>query len=581
MNPQAASSISLAEWVPVLQRWFGLRHALLVGQRELALRQLQASATAVTLFKASASDLGLPNSLAKSGAIGSGVSKRPNPNITWPWLIAEQTGTCQFHLNSLNRENGLMPAKALTGCWPGIKNLGSYTVQAFSMDFAFAQACAKAATKTDSIQHANWLWLTCLPGLALLRGASLLLNQIDVLALRVQMHLGAEHDAGLPESQAWLQDQGFALCGVEFERNPQLGTALFVRNYHAAYSTTRIERDELKRAQSELQAQLTDEIHAMHAETTAKAEAINQGDELAWVQSELHVQLASETAAKHAEATAKAEAQKQSDELIKSHALPQDQLWVETQAKETEIGNRIAAQQHDESLTKNSELSFAQIQALLNEQTDLQTIQAQNEVQLQALVQEDAAVLKKQEFFDNHFLVLEAQIDLIKQLMLGERMASEVSLSDEDLDPALDSSAPASIDLQLLQRVVTQWQFGDWQSLVQLDIATLQNHPDRAQLALYAAAGQQQIGEMGLTLRFIRKAQVWGCEPILVKQLMISGVHNTLGLAEAKLGNFERSNEHFKAAIDLGTPGADRLVYKARTAYQVRSIERRPNATSE
>jgi hypothetical protein len=332
------------------------------------------------------------------------------------------------------------------------------------------------------------------------------------------------------------------------------------------------ERDELARVLSELQAQLAVETQAKHAETNAKAEAQHQRDELARSQSELHAQLAAETEARCAEATAKAEVQHQRDELVKSHGNLQVQLRLELHTRETEINTRIAFQQHVESLEKDSEFAFEQIQALLKEKTDLQTAYTQKEAQYQDLMHEHKAVLNKQEFFDNHLLDLEAKIELIKKLMLGGLMVSEASLSDEDLNLELDAGAPSNIDTKLLPRVITQWQFGDWHSLVQLDIATLQNHPERAQLALYAAAGHQQIGEMGLTHRFIRIAQAWGCEPILIKQLMISGVHNTLGLAEAKLGNLERSKEHFKAAIDIGSPGTDRLVYAARTTHQMRSF---------
>jgi hypothetical protein len=136
----------------------------------------------------------------------------------------------------------------------------------------------------------------------------------------------------------------------------------------------------------------------------------------------------------------------------------------------------------------------------------------------------------------------------------------------------MESNGPPNADPKLLQRVLTQWQFGDWQSLAQLDLSTLQHHPDRAALALYAAAGQQQIGDMDLTRRFMRMAQVWGCEPIHIKRVLISGLNNSLGRVAAELGQKHRSHQHFEMAIETGSPDADRLVKQARVTYQLQEL---------
>jgi hypothetical protein len=92
-----------------------------------------------------------------------------------------------------------------------------------------------------------------LPATALLRGATQLLKQTQVVALRVQLHPDAHPDASLPSAQALLHAQGFALCGVESERNPHLGTALFVRDYLAKHSANREELDTLSQSHIQLQ----------------------------------------------------------------------------------------------------------------------------------------------------------------------------------------------------------------------------------------------------------------------------------------------------------------------------------------
>lgn len=124
-------------------------------------------------------------------------------------------------------------------------------------------------------------------------------------------------------------------------------------------------------------------------------------------------------------------------------------------------------------------------------------------------------------------------------------------------------------DENLLERARTQWQFGDWQSLAALDRDTLQHHPDRAKLALLAAAGHIQQGDAHVARQFIRLAQDWGCSKKLVSQILIAGVHNTLGRAAATRGEGLRALQHFEAAIASGTPGSDiRLLTQARLGEQ-------------
>jgi hypothetical protein len=127
-------------------------------------------------------------------------------------------------------------------------------------------------------------------------------------------------------------------------------------------------------------------------------------------------------------------------------------------------------------------------------------------------------------------------------------------------------------DENLLERARTQWQFGDWTSLAQLNRDTLQHHPDRAKLALLAAAGHQQVGDMVQARQFARLAQDWGVSKKLVSQILIAGTYNTLGRAAAILGNEQRALGHFDAAIATGSPYADPLIKQARLAYQLNQL---------
>jgi hypothetical protein len=139
----------------------------------------------------------------------------------------------------------------------------------------------------------------------------------------------------------------------------------------------------------------------------------------------------------------------------------------------------------------------------------------------------------------------------------------------EEFDSIDAASHLVPYDENLLERARTQWQFGDWHSLANLDRETLQHHPDRAKLVLLAAAGRLQIGQASEARQYIRLAQDWGVSKKLLIQLLAAGVHNSLGRAAAMAGEQSRALQHFEAAIQTGTPGSDdRLLTQARTNEQ-------------
>jgi hypothetical protein len=128
-------------------------------------------------------------------------------------------------------------------------------------------------------------------------------------------------------------------------------------------------------------------------------------------------------------------------------------------------------------------------------------------------------------------------------------------------------------DENLLERSRTQWQFGDWQSLAQLQRETLQHHPDRAKLALLAAVGHQQLGNMSAARQFTRLAQDWGCSKKLISEILIAGVHNTLGRASAISGRQQQALQHFENSVKIATPGGDlRLLVEARAREELNQL---------
>jgi tetratricopeptide (TPR) repeat protein len=133
--------------------------------------------------------------------------------------------------------------------------------------------------------------------------------------------------------------------------------------------------------------------------------------------------------------------------------------------------------------------------------------------------------------------------------------------------------APAQLacyDEHLLELSRTQWQLGDWESLTTLERDILQNHPDRARLALLVAAGFHQLGDLAQARQFIILAQEWGVSKKLINQILISGVHNSIGRAAALAGQKQRAMKHFESAISIVWTHAEiRQLAQARAGKQL------------
>nr|WP_230375995.1 class I SAM-dependent methyltransferase [Pseudomonas fulva] len=140
--------------------------------------------------------------------------------------------------------------------------------------------------------------------------------------------------------------------------------------------------------------------------------------------------------------------------------------------------------------------------------------------------------------------------------------------ANEDLEARL-----VPYDENLLERSRTQWQLGDWQSLVELRHEALQHHPDRSKLALLAAGAHQQLGNMTAARRFIHLAHDWGCCKKLISQVLIAGAHNTLGRASAITGRSQQALQHFQNAIKIAVLGEDvRLLVEARVREELSQL---------
>jgi alkyl sulfatase BDS1-like metallo-beta-lactamase superfamily hydrolase len=158
--------------------------------------------------------------------------------------------------------------------------------------------------------------------------------------------------------------------------------------------------------------------------------------------------------------------------------------------------------------------------------------------------------------------------------------AELVDTAPSPLEPQANSSRPQGqrgmvpYNTQALPAAREQWQRGDWASLASLTLDELQDHPDRAKLALLAAAGHMQLGRNDMGADCLRQAKAWGCSPQLMRQVVIAGVHNTLGKAAALADMPDRADQHFAASLRTVMPMASgQAQVKQRHTTQMQPLE--------
>lgn len=164
------------------------------------------------------------------------------------------------------------------------------------------------------------------------------------------------------------------------------------------------------------------------------------------------------------------------------------------------------------------------------------------------------------------------------------RRSAGVAVSQASSGPIGQENSAARSDSDetaILARARTSWYCGDWNALVAVDPAVLTRHPDRGTLALLVASAQQQLGEHDAARRGIRLAMHWGCSSRLIAQVLIAGLHNTLGRAAALSGNNRQAVAHFAAAVAPGGKSTDgALLSHVRSVRELAHLGLLPDAAA-
>lgn len=120
-----------------------------------------------------------------------------------------------------------------------------------------------------------------------------------------------------------------------------------------------------------------------------------------------------------------------------------------------------------------------------------------------------------------------------------------------------------------LSQAKAYWFFGEWQKLAELGRTDFQSHPDKGRMALLVASAHQQLGNHDAARSYGRMALSLGCEPRVVAQVLIAGVHNSLGKIAALRQDQPATDRHFSASIEVGGHRDQALVAHARSVREM------------
>lgn len=135
--------------------------------------------------------------------------------------------------------------------------------------------------------------------------------------------------------------------------------------------------------------------------------------------------------------------------------------------------------------------------------------------------------------------------------------AELVDTAPSPLEPQAQGNRPQGqrgmvpYNTQALPAAREQWQRGDWASLASLTLDELQDHPDRAKLALLAGASFYRYGQLEEAKEFLIQSKKWGCSDSIIRKMLLATTHSTLGNAYSIIGNEDKKLAHQAAFNNL------------------------------
>ncbi len=358
-------------------------------------------------------------------------------------VLAEHAGEACFFIASNPGEDGLVPPQQLAELWPNLRTTAERTCTTQTLHALLAEPELAGLTEADD----TWLVIDCLPALHILQGAGALLQHCKVVSLRVLLEPLEQDEPGttFAEAERYLVEHDFRCIHCAEENHPRIGQALFLRDDSVQHeqqiacllqtqAELAIERDDLEKQNSTLlatcQALNTDntalqaEREALRQDNTALAA---ERDVLAQEKAHLIVVRDKLIGGHDQQAKLAAERQAQLDTL----ALEKAELLTARDALTEEKASLSAARDEQaklanerqtriDTLTQEKSGLAATRDKLTDERDQQAKLAAAREERIGQLEAELQEALMRLRMVQEELIKGEAQIELIKDLLLRE-----------------------------------------------------------------------------------------------------------------------------------------------------------------
>ena len=305
-------------------------------------------------------------------------------------LVGEHDGTdAAYHVTSNPSANGLVRVEELRAVWPNLRDLGAHAMPECRLDRLLD------ARQPHASPAPNWIFVDCLPALPVLKGAGSYLANLDVVWARVVLDAQALRIDGtsLAELTEFLVAQGFRPVDVVEGVHPALGDAFFFRDWRGWLEP---KLQALKDRNGHLARRCEQEM-VLGAERQRQIEALTEDRDA-------HARLADERAA-------------QVEEFANRHQAAVARLAQERE-EQARVARDLSSQLCHLTLLNDAEPRVGPPGR--QETLDLMALPQSLERPRADLAGHFAEIDLRQRRMDEELIRAEAQIDLIKDLLLGE-----------------------------------------------------------------------------------------------------------------------------------------------------------------
>jgi hypothetical protein len=298
--------------------------------------------------------------------------------------LAAQGGEQPYHVASNPSESGLLPTESLRHAWPHLQTVAKPTVVTRSLDELWQDIDAQLPLAANA--QSTWLIIDCLPATDILAASLSALKSAQVVCAR-----------SLLSNRALLCDQmraaGWTEVGWSESQHPAFGHAWFSRDIA-------LELDQASQRQAQLTAERDALAKAKEAETQAKTALQTQLEALTKDRFELQAQLTQQIQSQD-------ELQSELDKAIQRQAQLTAERDALAKAKDAETASANKAKTDRDALAK--------------EKQTLESKHKESQERLHQLESANQDLQNRQHLQHEELVKSEAQIELIKDLLLREQ----------------------------------------------------------------------------------------------------------------------------------------------------------------